>query len=692
MILSTKKEQYEAHKRRTAQRQAGLAAAGQDIGSLPPIADPVRRHDGSAGLRRFCEIYLQDVFSLAWSPDHLRVIEKIENAVTEGALVALAMPRGSGKSALVRAAALWAVLRGSRRFVAVIGATAEKAAQEIDKIRVVCETNRDLIGDFPEALYPIKCLERITQRQRGQTYRGVHTRIQWLSDRLVFPTIPGSPSSGSILSAAGLESGNIRGQSHSLPSGELLRPDFAFLDDPQTSESAHSPLQSRRREELLAGDVLGMAGPGRKMAAVVCCTVIAEGDMADAILDRKRHPEWQGERTALLPSLPKNMAKWEQYGEIRADGLRTGAGLAPATEFYRRHRAEMDEGAVAAWEARKNRDELSAIQHAMNLRLQNPRAFASEYQNQPEPESLGDEALPTADEICERVNGLPRGVASPAAQKLTAFVDIQQKLLYWIVVAWDLKFGGTVLDYGSYPDQNRSYFTLADARRTLAHACPKAALEGQIYDGLQTLVDSLLGRAWKREDGAELRIERLMIDANWSQSTDSVYQFCRASPHAALLLPSHGRFVGAASKPMDQYEKRPGEQVGLNWRIGMNAGKRKIRHVIFDANFWKTTLFNRISAAVGDRGALTLWGKDPESHRLLATHLTAEYRIRTSGRGRTVDEWRLRPERPDNHWLDGLVGCAVAASILGIAAGAEDNSPARKVVSVPSHMRVGRAF
>jgi hypothetical protein len=55
----------------------------------------------------------------------------------------------------------------------------------------------------------------------------------------------------------------------------------------------------------------------------------------------------------------------------------------------------------------------------------------------------------------------------------------------------------------------------------------------------------------------------------------------------------------------------------------------------------------------------------PAQHRLLAEHLTSEYRVRTEGRGRTVDEWKLRPERPDNHWLDCLVGCAVAASMDG---------------------------
>ncbi len=50
---------------------------------------------------------------------------------------------------------------------------------------------------------------------------------------------------------------------------------------------------------------------------------------------------------------------------------------------------------------------------------------------------------------------------------------------------------------------------------------------------------------------------------------------------------------------------------------------------------------------------------------MLAEQMHAEYRIRTEGRGRTVDEWRLRPDRPDNHLLDCLAGSAVAASVVG---------------------------
>ena len=81
---------------------------------------------------------------------------------------------------------------------------------------------------------------------------------------------------------------------------------------------------------------------------------------------------------------------------------------------------------------------------------------------------------------------------------------------------------------------------------------------------------------------------------------------------------------------------------------------------------------------MGDRGCLSLFGDKPDLHRLFAEHLTAEYRVKTEGRGRTVDEWKLRPEAVDNHWLDCLVGCAVAASIQGACCRGPMNDPHRQ--------------
>ena len=202
--------------------------------------------------------------------------------------------------------------------------------------------------------------------------------------------------------------------------------------------------------------------------------------------------------------------------------------------------------------------------------------------------------------------------------------------------------------------------------RTLQLAAKGAGLEGAIYAGLEALTNDLLGREWRREDGAHLKIERCLIDANWGTSTDVVYQFCRQSAHAAVLTPSHGRFVGASSIPFSEYRRKRGDRVGLNWRIPSVHGRRAIRHVLFDSNYWKSFMHARLAVAMGDKGCLSLFDRDPEVHRLLAEHLTSEYRVKTEGRGRVVDEWKLRPEASENHWLDCLVGCAVAASMQGV--------------------------
>jgi hypothetical protein len=193
-----------------------------------------------------------------------------------------------------------------------------------------------------------------------------------------------------------------------------------------------------------------------------------------------------------------------------------------------------------------------------------------------------------------------------------------------------------------------------------------AGLEGAIHAGLKMLCNEQLDCEWSRDDGAKLRVGLCLVDANWGASTDVVYQFCRQDSHSVQLLPSHGRFVGAASKPFNEYRPEVGVRAGNNWRIPSVMGKRAIRHVIHDVNYWKTFVHSRLAIPMGDKGCLSLFGREPEIHKMLSEHLTAEYRIRTEGRGRVVDEWKMRVGGRDNHWLDALVGCAAAASILGV--------------------------
>ncbi|MGC1272635.1 MAG: terminase gpA endonuclease subunit [Planctomycetaceae bacterium] len=683
---------YEQHKDRAARRSAELSATGRDIGRLPAIAAIERRSQAATNFQFFCEAYFPQSFHLAWSPDHLKVLRKIEQAVLHGGLFAMAMPRGSGKTTICECACIWAVLNGHREFVCLIGSDEGHAMDMLESIKTELDANDLLLADYPEVCHPIQALDGIANRAGGQLYAGERTHIGWTAKSIVLPTlVPQGWSederlgllvrpdgrtlaSGAIIKVAGI-TGRIRGMKFKRPDGKSVRPSLVVLDDPQTDESARSVSQCQQRESILAGAVLGLAGPGHKISGIMPCTVIRPGDMADRILNRDHHPAWQGERTRMVYAFPTETKLWDRYAEIRAEGLRNEDGGAAATAFYRRHRIEMDAGAAIAWPERFNYDELSAIQHAMNLKLQDEAAFWAEYQNEPLPEVQADENELTADQIAAKLNGLPKGRVPLGCQHLTMFIDVQQKVLFYVVCGWGEDFSGAVLEYGAWPDPQRAYFTLRDVTKTLASTAPGTGLEGAIYAGLQMLTERQLTREWQREDGASFRIERCLIDANWGTSTDVVYQFCRQSPHAAVLLPCHGRFVGASSLPFADYKRRPGDRTGLNWRIPGVMGKRAVRHVSFDTNFWKSFVFARLAVAMADKGSLALYGQQPEAHRLFAEHLTAEYRVRTEGRGRTVDEWKPRPGQPDNHWLDGLVGCAVAASVLGVALLADTTNP-----------------
>lgn len=60
--------------------------AGRDIAPLPEVVNPQRKN----GLRPELPVVLRELlsgtYSLAWSPDHLKAIEKIETAVLSGGL------------------------------------------------------------------------------------------------------------------------------------------------------------------------------------------------------------------------------------------------------------------------------------------------------------------------------------------------------------------------------------------------------------------------------------------------------------------------------------------------------------------------------------------------------------------------------------------------------------------------------
>ena len=189
------------------------------------------------------------------------------------------------------------------------------------------------------------------------------------------------------------------------------------------------------------------------------------------------------ERTKMVYSFPADEKKWQRYSELRAESLRAHGDIRLATDFYAADREAMDAGAKIAWVERFNHDELSAIQHAMNLRLQDEAAFYAEYQNEPLPEETADGDELTADQVATKTNRMQRSEVAVGCNHLTMFIDVQANLLFFVVVAWEGDFTGQVIDYGTFPDQKRPHFTLRDARHTLASVTKSSEVASTTREG-----------------------------------------------------------------------------------------------------------------------------------------------------------------------------------------------------------------
>jgi hypothetical protein len=683
---------YQQRKERERARQAEQARAGRELGVLPRVADPQRRRKAHASLRTFAETYFPERFTLAWSPDHLRVIERMEKTILSGGRQAFAMPRGSGKTTLAEIGVLWAVLTGRRNYVALVGASKPHSDELLDSIRGELEANELLAADFPEVCVPISALEGIHNRAKGQLHQGTRTQIRWAGATLVLPTIrlletelpeerrrgrqqpllkagELTPASAAIICVRGI-TGRIRGMKFRRPDGETVRPDLCIVDDPQTDTSARSVTQCTKRLRILTGAILGLAGPGQTIAVFVPCTVIVPGDMADQLLDREEHPEYHGERTKLVYEWPRNAALWEEYAELRRADLASGGDGSPATKFYRKNKRAMDAGSKVAWPARHLPEELSALQHAMNLRIDSPDTFDAEYQNEPVNEDDQQTIVPELADLCARVSAYKRGQIPAAVERLTWFVDVHANLLYWGVVGWAPGFTGWLVDYGTWPDQRSTYFTLRDARHPISKdkRITATTLEGQVSQALDQLFQQLGTRTWTREDRLELSLDLGMCDANWGDTTDQVYEACRLAKtkYGLKVLPSHGAAYGPSKCPISRYKAKSnkGSILGDEWMIPPVARKRTIRAVIFDANRRKSFLFRRLCTPIGDPGSLVFFHAKPHEHKLLGEHLTAEKPKEVSGPYGDLTEFALVPGR-DNHWLDVLVGCCTCESIAG---------------------------
>ena len=217
--------------------------------------------------------------------------------------------------------------------------------------------NPRLAKDFPEVVYPLRSLEDNARRCKGQLWGDVQTLIDWGPTRITFPTIPKSKVSGSTLTVSGL-TGALRGQSHGLATGEIIRPQFILADDPRTRESRlfqdSNRATARDNQRRLVG--YGRTRPDDFLRHAL------HGDRARRpgrpTLEPRQEPAMAGRRTRWFTLSRPRKSCGRQYRQLREDSFRADGDGREATAFYKEHRAEMDEGAIVAWPERFNADEV----------------------------------------------------------------------------------------------------------------------------------------------------------------------------------------------------------------------------------------------------------------------------------------------------------------------------------------------
>jgi site-specific DNA-methyltransferase (adenine-specific) len=274
----------------------------------------------------------------------------------------------------------------------------------------------------------------------------------------------------------------------------------------------------------------------------------------------------------------------------------------------------------------------------------------SELQNEPQQDHNESRAWLNAQDLADGRNvKIKRGLIPRDYHKLVCSIDVQQSLLYYSVMALKDDGSGHLVRYGTWPEQEESYFTLREARKKLRNKYRNRSDMAALSEGITDLADWLFSREWLTEDGGSVPMEAVGCDARWKG--EIVKQALARSDHANRLYAYLGHSYRAADKPISERKYDHGSRVGLGWVIKKRKSKSDVKSVTVDVNFWKTALQDQLAARVGSPGAVTIYdGK----HRMLAEHITSEFGTPTEGRGRTVIEWRLKPGHAGYH--GGLPG------------------------------------
>lgn len=650
---------------RASQRalMARKRAAGRDI-IIPSICNPRRRRRCEKDPALFLKTYFPHIFTTPFTSDHRSMIDAFVNRIHYGGWKAEASPRGGGKTSIIRGLAMDAIVYGLRRFPVIIAANATHADMNLINIRVEFEKNNLLAEDFPEICIPIRALAGANQRAAAQTVAGQRTYLKWTGNLIQMPTVVGSAASGAIITSVGIE-GAIRGLNY-----QGQRPDLVLIDDCETRESANSEIETRKREEIIDSDIIGLAGQEKRIAIFYTCTIWSANCLAAKYTDPKIKPAWAGSRRKLLDQKPEREDLWIKYMEMRQAGVITGDETGRAAHrFYLSHRRQMDKASVVSNPYRfdstilpdGSQIQVSALQFCYDQVADTDWShFNTEYQNEPPAGAAVEMIEVTTQAVMKRCNGLDRGTVVSEVDYLTAGLDIGARAIHWTVTAWK-NSAGSVIDYGAIPVHSPIAGGVEDPENV-------AAVHEAILTALCEFRD-MADAGWSDAETGELMLlDIAMVDVGYARSSmdTPVYEFIRSSS-GNVYRACKGFGTGSGqSRYRHPTSRGHGRRLGNHWFSTWQPG-HMTRLYNADADYWKNFVHTGLLTGHNRPGSLTLFGRAAEAvaHRQYARQITAEVWTREYKPGKG-DVWLWKRIRQQNHWFDTTYLACVAASIAGM--------------------------
>lgn len=670
----------ERERQRVLMRQ--IRAAGRDL-VIPRVANERRRRLCSRDSERFCRTYMPDMFWNPFTDDQRDQQNAILDCARYGGNIAVAGPRGGGKTTIIKGTLPFLICNGLIHFPLFIGKNQDEADLRREEVKGIFESNDLLAADWPEVCEPIRALEGWGSRARLQTVNGVRTRMVWAGKYVIFPTVPGSKASGIVMMAVGRE-GSIRGKNV-----RNVRPDLVVIDDFEDEESINSPVLTERLFKLISTDIAGLAGPGKSLAVAYLCTIARKACVADRLTDREKMPTWRGRRYRAIVRMPDDPAKdWDRFIELFTRGFLEGDDTGRAAHaHYLKKREAMDAGAVVGNPYRFNRDpgpdgkplEASNLENCFMFIAQNGwPAFNSEMQNDPPAEEAVREDKLTWAIVAARVNGRTRGVVPEGFDYFVGAIDVHARALYSTLIAFK---GGTgyVVDYAADPVHS----PIAGGANEPENA---VAVENAIVAALMDWRDRAAAGWIEENTGQVVYPAVVLIDSGWKP--DAVYTFCREFGGETFRASKGDGSAKGQTRYTPPARRSFYRKLGNHWFAARDVEAKVWRHHIDSDHFklWVHTAFQMPPAMAG---SLTLFGDDAFTHKDYGRQIEAQKHRERFEPGKGMLRWWDKLSVHD-HWLDTTAGCVAAAVIAGMKL--LDIGQARQIAQTAEDERAAEAL